>query len=300
MARPDDIYEKITQRIVADLRDGTPTWQRPWATSGRAAVPLRHNAVAYRGVNILLLWSAAIDAGHVSPYWMTYRQARELGAQVRRGERASHVFFAKTVKKKDADRDPSRADAWSEDGETTINVRRAYAVFNADQIDDLPVRYRIEVPDVNPGERLERCEAWFAALGVDIRHGGERAFYAPGDDYIRMPPFASFRSPQAYYAVLAHECVHLSGAKGRLDRDLYRRDDESVAREELVAELGSAFLCADLGLSPEPRADHAPYIASWLEVLEHDTRAVVTAATRAQRAVDYLHALRGGARAEAA
>ena len=132
----------------------------------------------------------------------------------------------------------------------------------------------MEIPEVNPGERLERCEAWFAALGVDIRHGGERAFYAPVDDYIRMPPFASFRSPEAYYATLAHECCHLTGAKHRLDRDMLKRDEASVAREELVAELGSAFLCADLGLSPEPREDHAPYIASWLKALDDDPRAV--------------------------
>ncbi len=248
----------------------------------------------YQGVNILLLWSAAIEAGYVSPHWMTDRQASELGGQVRRGERASHVFFAKTVKKKE--RDPAGGD----DTEHTINVRRAYAVFNADQIDDLPAKYRVELPDVNPGERLARCEHWFAGLGADIRHGGERAFYAPVDDYIRMPPFASFRSPEGYYSVLGHEAVHWSGSKNRLDRDLFKRDEESVAREELVAEIGSAFLCADLGLSPEPRPDHAPYIASWLKTLDNDTRAVVTAATQAQRAVDFLHGLQLDRRAHAA
>ena len=297
MPRPDDIYEKITQRIIADLRDGTPTWRRPWATAGGGAIPLRHNGVPYQGVNILLLWSAAIDRGYVSPHWMTYRQAQELGGQVRRGERASHVFFAKTVKKR---ADGSEGGPASEDDAEVLHVRRAYAVFNVDQIDGLPEKYRVEIPDVNPGERLERCEAWFAALGVDIRHGGERAFYSPADDYIRMPPFAAFRSPEAYYAVLAHECVHLSGAKHRLGRDMFKRDEASVAREELVAELGSAFLCADLGLSPEPREDHAPYIASWLKALDGDPRAVATAATRAQRAVDFLHGMRDAERAEAA
>lgn len=297
MPRPDDIYEKITQRILADLRDGTPTWQRPWATSGRALVPLRHNGVPYQGVNILLPWAAAIDRGYASPHWMTYRQAKELGGQVRRGERASHVFFAKTVKKRPDGTEGRPAD---EDDPEVLHVRRAYAVFNTDQIDDLPEKYRVEIPEVNPGERLARCEAWFAALGVDIRHGGERAFYSPANDYIRMPPFASFRSPEAYYATLAHECCHLTGAKDRLARDMSKRDQESVAREELVAELGSAFLCADLGLSPEPREDHAPYIASWLKALDDDPRAVATAATQAQRAVDFLHAMHDAPHAEAA
>ena len=218
-----------------------------------------------------MLWCAAIDRSYVSPHCMPYRRAKELGGQVRRGERVSHVFFAKTVKKRP---DGSAGGPADEDDAEVLHVRRAYAVFNADQIDDLPAKYRVEIPDVNPGERLGKCETWFANLGVDIRHGGERAFYAPADDYIRMPPCATFRSPEAYYAVLGHECVHLTGAKHRLDRDLFKRDEESVAREELVPELGSAFLSADLGLRPEPREDPAPYIASWLKALDGDPRAV--------------------------
>ena len=206
------------------------------------------------------------------------------------------MFFAKTVKKRPGGSEAGPAD---EDEPDVLHVRRAHAVFNVDQIDGLPERYRVEIPEVNPGERLEQCEAWFAKLNVDIRHSGERAFYTPADDYIRMSPFASFRSSEAYYAALAHECVHPSSAKHRLERDMFVRDEESVAREELVAELGSALLCADLGLAPEPRADHAPYIASWMTALDGEPRAVATAATQAQRAVDFLHRLQDAGSAEA-
>ena len=296
--RPADLHAAVTQRIIADLKSGTPTWHRPWATAGGLGRPLRHGGEPYQGINILLLWSSALERGYVSPYWMTYRQAATLGGQVRRGEKASHVFFAKSVRRRG---DADAADVPAGDGEDRVlHVRRAYAVFNADQVDDLPDRYRVEAPRVNTGERIAAAEGWFAGLGIDLRHGGDRAFYAPDGDYIRMPAFAAFHSPESYYACLGHEAVHWSGAKHRLDRELHRRDRESVAREELVAELGAAFLCADLGISPELRADHAPYIASWLEVLQNDAHAVTAAATRAQRAVEYLVALHGERTAEAA
>ena len=298
--RPADLHAAITQRIIADLESGTPTWHRPWATAGGLGRPLRHGGEPYQGVNILLLWAAALERGYVSPYWMTYRQAAALGGQVRRGEKASHVFFAKSVRRRDdADAASVPAEGGDADG-CVVHVRRAYAVFNADQVDELPGRYRVELPQVNTGERIGAAESWFAALDIDLRHGGDRAFYAAEGDYVRMPAFAAFRSPESYYACLGHEVCHWTGAKHRLDRELHRRDGESVAREELVAELGAAFLCADLGISPELRADHAPYIASWLEVLQNDAHAVTAAATRAQRAVDYLHGLHDGRRDEAA
>ena len=289
MARINELYEKIASQIVAQMEQGVLPWHRPWSVDPNARVskPLRENAVPYQGINVLILWGAAIDAGYASPFWMTYRQATSIGAQVRRGERATHIVFAKTAKKKERD-------DLGQEVEAIIPVRRVYAVFNADQIDRLPEKYVPEVPDVNPEERDAACEAWFDSLGIEIRYGGERAYYAPGPDRIQMPPFETFESTASFLSTLAHESTHASGHRDRLDRlDRLRGrlDDQARAREELVAELGSAFLCADLGIASSPRADHASYIASWLELLKDEPRAVFDAATQAQQAVEFLHAL---------
>ena len=139
-------------------------------------------------------------------------------------------------------------------------------------------------------QRIDHAEAFFAALDADIRHGGNRACYVPALDQIRMPPFEAFRDPVAYYATLAHEAMHLTGHPSRCARDLSGRfGDESYAVEELVAELGAAFVCADLALTPEPRPDHAAYVASWLKVLRSDKRAIFTAAAKSQAAADWMH-----------
>lgn len=161
-----------------------------------------------------------------------------------------------------------------------------------EQIDGLPSHYHaLAQTETNPDQRLASAEAFFTALQADIRHAGNSAFYVPSQDFIQMPPFEAFRDAQSYYATLAHECTHWTRHESRLDRDLGRKRfaDEGYAREELVAELGAAFLCADLGLLLEDRADHAAYIASWLRVLKDDKRAIFTAAAHAQRAADYLH-----------
>ena len=170
MARITELYEKIANQIVAQMNDGVLPWHRPWAVSPNARVskPLRQNAVPYQGINVLILWGAAIDAGYASPFWMTYRQAQSIGAQVRKGERATHIVFAKTAKKRERD------EASGEEVEAIIPVRRVYAVFNADQIDGLPEKYVPEVPDVNPDERDAACQAWVDSLGIEIRYGGVR------------------------------------------------------------------------------------------------------------------------------
>ena len=287
MARINELYEKIAQAIVAQMEDGVLPWHRPWAVNPNARVskPLRQNAVPYQGINVLILWGAAIDAGYVSPFWMTYRQAQSIGAQVRKGERATHIVFAKTAKKRERD------EASGEEVEAIIPVRRVYAVFNADQIDGLPEKYVPEIPDVNPDERDAACQAWIDRLGIEIRYGGQRAYYAPGPDRIQMPPFETFESSQTFFSTVLHEATHATGHRNRLDRLRDRLDEKARAREELVAELGSAFLCADLGIASSPRADHASYIASWLELLTDEPRAVFDAATQAQQAVEFLHAL---------
>jgi antirestriction protein ArdC len=172
---------------------------------------------------------------------------------------------------------------------------KGYTVFNGEQCDGLPAHYTAtaEPPALTPMLRLEAADRFFAATGVDVRHGGTKAFYAEGPDYVQMPPFETFRDAESFAATLAHEICHATKHPKRLARDMgrVRWGDEGYAREELVAELGSAFLCADLGITPDVREDHAAYIASWLRVLQGDKRFIFAAAAHAQRAVDYLHGL---------
>lgn len=258
-----DLYSRITDRIVADLEQGVRPWFKPWSTehaAGRITRPLRANGVPYRGINILMLWADAMAQGFACPFWMTYRQAQELGGQVRKGERGSLVVYADRFTKTETDQK-------GEEIERAIPFLKSYVVFNAEQVDGLPARFSATVaPPLDPVARIEHAERFFAATGADIRHGGGQAYYAIHHDYVQMPPFVSFRDAESYYATLAHEATHWTRHQSRLDRDFGRKrwGDEGYAAEELVAELGSAFLCADLGLTPEVRDDHAAYIASWL------------------------------------
>jgi antirestriction protein ArdC len=285
-----DAYSRVTGKIIADLEKGVRTWLRPWNTghaAGCVSRPLRASGEAYKGINVVMLWAAAVEAGYACPTWMTYRQAQGVGAQVRKGERGSLVVYADRIRREDVD------EATGETAEREIPFMRAYTVFNCEQIDDLPARFRAPAaaPTLSAAERIARAEAFFAALGADIRHGGAQAWYAIHSDRVQLPPFETFRDAGSYYATLAHEITHWTRHPSRLDRDLGRRrmGDEGYAREELVAELGAAFLAADLGLDLEPREDHAGYIASWLKVLKQDKRAIFQAAAHAQRAADYLH-----------
>ncbi|MBB4123979.1 ArdC family protein [Martelella radicis] len=289
-----DVYKQVTGKIVADLERGELTWLKPWSAGnmeGRITKPLRHNGLAYSGINVLMLWGAAIEAGFFSPYWMTFKQAKELGAHVRKGERGNMVVYANTITKTEEQDDGSEE-------ERHIPFMKAYTVFNVEQIEGLPEHYYTKPePVIDPAQRIEHAEAFFAATRADIRHGGNQAFYSGGRDHVQMPYFESFRSPEAYYATLAHEVTHWTKHPRRLDRSFGRKTwgDEGYAREELVAELGAAFLCADLELTPEPGTDHAAYIQSWLKVLKEDKRAIFSAAAHAQRAADFLHGLQSGA-----
>jgi len=259
--RPD-IYARVTDRIVADLEAGVRPWFKPWSAShaaGRITRPLRHNGTPYSGINVLLLWSEAVARGFANPLWMTFRQALALGGHVRKGETGSLVVYADRITKTEASEN-------GEDIERSIPFLKAYTVFNVEQIDALPALYTAgQTPlTLDPVARIASAEAFFAATRATIRHGGNRAYYAVEPDYVQMPPFESFRDAESYYATLAHEVTHWTRHPSRLDRDFGRKryGDEGYAREELVAELGSAFLSADLGLTPEPRPDHASYIAS--------------------------------------
>ncbi|NVD42908.1 DUF1738 domain-containing protein [Ensifer sp. HO-A22] len=283
-----DVYERITNRIVEQLEAGTRPWMQPWGGGGTPVRPLRHNGVAYRGINTVLLWMTAAEQGYSSSYWMTYRQAAELGAQVRKGETSTLVVYANAIERKETD------DA-GEEIERRIPFMKGYSVFNADQIDGLPERYHA-TPSALPESGKERndvADRFFANLGADIRHGGSKAYYHPVGDFIQMPRFEAFVSAESHATTLGHEAIHWTMSPTRLDRNLGRakRGDEGYAKEELVAELGSVFLAADLGLAIEPRDDHAAYIASWLTKLKNDRRLVFQMAAHAERAVTFLHGL---------
>lgn len=278
-----DIYQTITDRIVAAIEAGAGDWKMPWHAQDGGAAVMPTNAAsgrAYRGINVVMLWAAAHAAGYPSGVWATYKQWAGLGAQVRKGEKAAPVVFWKML-------DDDEADDQDEDGKAARFVARGFHVFNAAQVDgfEAPALPRLPEP-----LRIDHAEAFFAATGADIRQGGNRAFYSPGNDYIQMPPFPAFRDPVAYYATLAHEATHWTGHTDRCARDLKGRfGTGAYAAEELIAELGAAFLCADLALASEPRPDHAAYVASWLKVLKGDKRAIFTAAAQAQKAADWLH-----------
>jgi len=286
-----DIHGRITDKIIAALEQGVRPWIQPWHNaypSDPVSRPLRFNGAPYSGINVILLWSEAIARGFSSSTWMTFRQALELGGAVRKGESGTTVVFASSIIRTET------ADG-GDDVERSIPFMKAYTVFNADQIDGLDARVQPTASLSDPFERLAEAGRFFANTGAMIRHGGSSAYYAAGHDYIQMPHYDAFRDDACYLAIICHELTHWTSAKGRLDRDLsrYGTDRSERAREELIAELGSAFLCADLGIVPElePRPDHASYIDSWLTLLSGDRRAIFTAASQAQRAVDYLHHL---------
>ncbi len=287
-----DVYRCITENIVAAIEAGPGVFRMPWhwmgANGGRPVNALTDRP--YRGVNVVMLWAEARLRGFDSCYWATYRQWRELGGQVRRGERSATIVFYKEVEV-----EPSQGQQ-GEDGESpsTRLVARASRVFNAAQVDGWQVP---APPSRSRVETLDNAEAFIRATGADIRERGNHAFYNPGADYIQVPPRGSFigtptSSPtETFYSTLCHELTHWAGHKSRLNRDLSGRfGDRAYAAEELVAELGAAFLCADLGITNMPRLDHAQYVASWFLLMRDDQRAIFSAASKAAAAAEFLAA----------
>lgn len=289
-----DVYARVTERIITTLEAGTRPWLKPWSTpqGGSAIMPLRGNGTPYRGINVLLLWGEAMDKGYACNTWMTYKQAEERGAQVRKGEKGSMVVYADRAS-------TTETNDKGEEVERAFAFMKAYTVFNVEQIDGLPESSYAK-PDVREeGQVLEaiaEAERFFEKTGATFRHGGNRAFYTTGGDFIQLPPLQAFHDAESYTATKAHELVHWTGNETRLARTFGKRfGDQAYAFEELVAELGSAFLCAVLGITPEPREDHAAYLANWLKVLKEDKRAIFSAAAHAQRAVDFLDGLQSQA-----
>jgi antirestriction protein ArdC len=266
-------------------------WTKPWAGAGGPVMPRRHAGARYRGINVLILWSAAEAAGYRSPHWMTFKQSLEYGGCVKKGEKSTQIVFANKVMR-------SEINNLGEAVEKNFSFLKEYSVFNVEQIDKLPAQFAIPAPAVLPdiGAVSKDWSAyapsidWFDAIPAQITHRGERAVFIQSQDRIELPPRDAFFSPEAYLSTRAHETVHWTKTEKRLNRDFgaARFGDEGYAMEELVAELGAAFTMAQLGHQPAIREDHAPYISVWLTVLKRDAKAILTAAAKASDALDYL------------
>jgi len=275
---------EVTAKIVALIESGVTPWACPWDRSGLGAMPLRSTGQQYQGINTLILWAEAAEKGYAAKHWFTYKQAAELGGQVRAGQKATTVVYYGSGESKTK----TKADGTAE----RFTFLKAYHVFNADQCDGLPAKFR---PDFKPAAPrtwadIADLDAWHAGTGIKTNHGGARAFYRPSDDSVTMPERERFADVADYYGTLFHEDVHATGASHRVGRPrlTLKFGDMAYAIEELVAELGAAFLSAHFGLASEPRADHAAYLASWLGVLKSDPRALFLAAAEAQKAVNWL------------
>jgi antirestriction protein ArdC len=287
-----DIHQHITDKIVSAIEHGAGEFRLPWHRStGNIMRPVNiASKKAYRGINVLALWATADEKGLSAGVWGTYRQWVEAGAQVRKGEKAAFVVFYKEL--------AVAADPETGNAETATRLlARATLVFAAEQVDgyQAPVS---DAPPITAVTPLEQAEAFVAATGAAIHHGGSRAFYRPSTDSIQLPPREAFigtktsSAAESYYSTLYHELTHWTSAEPRCNRQLGKRfGDQAYAMEELVAELGAAFLCADLRITDAPRTDHAQYLASWLAVLKADKKAIFTAASKASEATAFLAAL---------
>lgn len=282
-----DVYARITDEIIRAIEKGAGTFRAPWHHDGGAAFRPENVASgkAYRGVNVLALWAAGDALGYRTGLWGTYRQWVERGAQVRKGEKSSLVVFWKTSGGTDED---APTEAGDEPGRKRRFFAKGYSVFNADQVEGYEAEAR---PVLDEAERHASADAFIASLGVGLEHGAGSAYYIPSTDTVHLPDFAVFRDAASYYGVAIHEMGHASGAKHRLDRDLSGRfASRAYAAEEMCVEMAAGFVLADLGIAHHPRPDHAAYIASWLEVLKDDPRALFTAASKAQAIADWMHA----------
>lgn len=301
MQKKLDIHQAVTDQIIAAIEAGVATWQMPWHRSGEGLNRPTNidTGNAYRGVNVVALWASAQMRGFSTGIWGTYRQWGNRECQVRKGEKASLIVFYKEL---DIERETAESGESSTD---TVLFARASWVFNADQVDG----FKPEQPALpaSPVERIEAADRFIAATAVDLRHGGNRAFYRHDSDFIQMPEAERFlgsatsSATEAYYATLLHELTHWTGHEKRCDRKFGERfGNEAYAMEELVAELGAAFLCTDIGICAELRPDHAQYIDHWLKVLKADKKAIFTAASQAAKAADFLKNLQPKERLEAA
>lgn len=283
MKAHDSLYESITNDILEELKQGVAPWVKPWESEKGGLPTLPFNAASghrYQGINILLLWRASHVKGYASPAWIGYHQARERGGYVRRGEKATVVVYASTFTPKE-DREKAEED------QRKIPFLKWRDVFNVEQTANLPASLSY-LPKPKPlSEAIEGVEMFLRTLGAHVVHGGERAAYSPHCDRIVLPEPDAFKSAPDYYATSLHEHAHWTGHKSRLNRDLSGRfGDESYAAEELVAELGAAYLSATLSIPG--KLQHAEYIGNWIALLQHDSRAIFTAASKGAEAARFL------------
>jgi antirestriction protein ArdC len=279
-----DLYSEVSARIVAELERGAAPWVKPWSATPGQNVP--QNAVTgrpYSGCNVILLWLAR-DRGWKTPRFLTFKQAVEAGGHVRKGEHGTKVYFVKQLQVKDGEGEEAAS--------RLIPMMREYTVFNVEQCEELPDSILAGKPMRvrNPDTRDELADYFLRTTGADIREGHGEAYFVPSHDFISMPAFASFKGADHFYNVAFHELTHWTGHEARLDRDLKNRfGARGYALEELVAELGAAFLCAEFAFDGDVR--NAGYIKTWLELLKADKRAFFTAASKASKAADYLRGL---------
>ena len=278
-----DHYADITNRIITALEAGTAPWRRPWDPNKVPSGGPRNGVSGhrYRGINTLLLGMTPEMFATGDPRWMSFIQAQEKGWQVRKGEKATTIFFFKQVE--------LRGDGHVDDGEDvkTVPVLRSYPVFHASQIDGIPAYIPPSVVEA-PWRTPESASVIVARSGVGLREGGDRAFYSPSTDHIQMPPRIAFKSPEGWASTILHELGHWSGHPSRLDRNLTGRfGTQAYAMEELRAELASAFIGNELGI-PAGIDNHASYLSSWLDVLRKDKREIFRASADAQKIADYL------------
>ena len=285
-----DIHAEVTETILTQLRAGIRPWMRPWESGAEgdhqgAGLPLRDNGQPYSGINVLVLWAAAEAFGYRKPTWMTFNQAKRHGGRVRKGEKGQHVVYGDRVEKVELNPETGGEER------RRYGFLKTFTVFNVEQIDGLDERWHrayAEIHPINKERRREGLEEFFHALGIEVRHGGDEAYYVLADDYIQMPRYELFHDSEAYYTTLAHESIHWTRHASRLNRKFRGSYQVPYAKEELVAEIGSAFLSAELGIAPAVREDHADYIGAWLRVLEDDNKAIFRAASHATKAVAWL------------
>lgn len=286
-----NLYDEVTARIIAELEEGRAPWAQPWGTpDAKAGLGLPKNALTgrtYSGVNILILWHHVVRAGFSTQTWLTYRQAQEMGGHVMKGERGVTACHADTFISK-AERERAARDG---DEPGRVPFLKRFTLFNVEQCEDLPEDAYAGAAPLPKAEIIPHAECLIEATGADFRVGGTKAFYVPSEDFIRVPPQPAFFEQINYYRTCFHELGHWTGHKARLDRDLsHSFGSKPYAREELVAEMASAFVCAALGITPTVR--HTDYIGSWLEVLKEDNRAIFRAASHASKAADFILACR--------
>ncbi len=298
------LYDEVTARIVGELEAGHVPWVQPWDAAAFAPGLPRNadSGRSYSGINILILWGEAAARGFAAQRWLTFRQALCAGGAVRRGEKGTTIFYAARFTPKGGEGDggggaPGAPDAANSDiggeagggGERGVPFLKRFTVFNVDQCEGLPPRCLVADAPLPPRETIPVAEALLAASGADIRIGGNQAYYSPSGDYIALPPQQAFPAQIDFYRTALHEAGHWAGHPSRLDRDQSGAFASSAyGREELCAELASAFLCAALGIKPTVR--HSDYIGAWLAIMRADTRAIFKAASLASKAADYLMA----------